>query len=88
MVKKDLPLRGNLRNDVREMTACSTHPDCPSLTTWYGWSGIVEINGGNFDVRVKSVLVEQYSTSTIMSHVEMTRQNNHVRGTRLLLAGR
>ena len=30
MVKNDLPLRGNLRNDVREMTAGRTHPDCPS----------------------------------------------------------
>ena len=33
MVKKDLPLRGSLRNEAREMTACKTHPDCPSLTT-------------------------------------------------------
>ena len=28
-VKKDFPLRGILRNEAREMTACSTHPDCP-----------------------------------------------------------
>ena len=33
MVKKDLPLRGSLRNDAREMTACKNHPDCPSLIT-------------------------------------------------------
>ena len=32
VVKNDLPLRGNLRNDAREMTACRTHPDCPTLT--------------------------------------------------------
>ena len=30
--KEDLPLRGTLRNEAREMTACSTHPDCPSFT--------------------------------------------------------
>ena len=30
---KELPLlRGVLRNEEREMTACSTHPDCPSHT--------------------------------------------------------
>ena len=28
MVKNDLPLRGCLRNDAREMTACKTHPVC------------------------------------------------------------
>ena len=33
MVEKDLPLRGSLRNEAREMTACETHPDCPSLIT-------------------------------------------------------
>ena len=32
IVKKDLPLRGSLRNEAWEMTACKTHPDCPSLT--------------------------------------------------------
>ena len=31
--KKDLPLRGTLRNEAREMTARKTHPDCPSLIT-------------------------------------------------------
>ena len=29
MVKKDLPLRGLLRNEAREMTAYSNHLDCP-----------------------------------------------------------
>ena len=71
VVKSDLPLRGNLRDDTREMTACRTHPDCPSprpaaAHLWY--------RGGNLDVRVKSVLVEQDSTATIMSHMEVTRQ--------------
>ena len=36
-------------------------------------SGIVQVNGGNFDVRVKGVLVERYSTSSKMSHFKMTR---------------
>ena len=37
-------------------------------------SGIVEVNGGHFDVRVKSVLVEQYGTSSKVGHVKMIRQ--------------
>ena len=50
-------LRGILRNEAREMTACSTQPDCPSF---YGLvlpiPCVVEVNGIDFDVRVKGVL--------------------------------
>ena len=34
----------------------------------------MEVNGSNFDLRVKSVLVEQDGTASTMSHIEMTRQ--------------
>ena len=37
-------------------------------------SGIVEVNGGNLDVRVKNVLIGKDSTVTIMSHIKVTRQ--------------
>ena len=55
----------------REITTCSTHPDCPSLMTHC--AGIVEVNRNNFHVRVKSVFVEEYSKSSKISQVIMTR---------------
>ena len=37
-------------------------------------SSIVEKKRGNLDVQVNSVLIEQDSTTSIMGHIEMTRQ--------------
>ena len=47
MVKKDMPLRGSLRNEAREMTACQTHPDFPSLMLPI--PSVVEVNGADLD---------------------------------------
>ena len=49
------------------MTACRSHPDCPSLTTCC-------LDGINLDVRVKSVPVEQDSTSSKVGIFEMVRE--------------
>ena len=37
-------------------------------------SGIVEVYRGNLDVWVKSVLIEQDCTTSIMGHIETIRQ--------------
>ena len=37
-------------------------------------SGVVNVDGGNFDVQVKKNLVEKKSTAHKMRHVKMTRQ--------------
>ena len=50
MVKLDLPFRGILRNEAREMTACSTHVLLSRLDV--ARSFVVEVNGLDSDVRV------------------------------------
>ena len=57
MVKQDLPFRGILRNEAREMTACSTHPECPSFhDLMLPIPGVMEVHELDRDVRVKGVL--------------------------------
>ena len=61
VVKNDVPLRGSRQNDALDMT-----PEVPIL--------YMEVNISNFDVRVKSVLVEQNRTPSTMCHIEPIRQ--------------
>ena len=71
VVKNDLPLRGSRRNDALDMTPCSTDPDSPIFhVVQLAVSGIMEVNGSSLDVLMKSVLVEQNRTSSIMCHME------------------
>ena len=81
-VKSDLPLRGNLRNDAQETTACKTIPGCPSLTTCNCPS---LFRGGNLDVPVESVFLEQESTPFMMDLIKMSPQKLVLKGLNCIL---
>ena len=67
VVKNDLPLRDSRRNDA--------HPRLPFFhVLLLGVPGIMEVNGSNFDVLEKGVLVEQNCTRSIICHMETIRQ--------------